>query len=360
MGPICFKFPIKDPGAGNVPIGIEKPDWMKQCNDFGMAHFVGREQVSVNGEKVWADHWSCRLDYKAANQSITFQNWHSIGLGSVAKGLPIRVTGGNSAPNPTRGSPRLNTVWYHDFAVGPSAVKPSDFDAPNFGGKLCIPVGQSDVEAFFGHTVSYSHAFSADFHRRAHFLPLARASKHDLFRARRPKPGRAFTGSAFNDAMEKLNSYLRGLRGLSTKECRDFSQPSLHDMQRLLFDARANELNHIYRDANDTRLLAHSSLEELMTEQKRIKSMTVERPELARKLQDGICHELVMWYIHHLSADAREAVKDRLVLPLLPEIEHAPPHVNAHETHHEAHRRYKAQVSCAICHVSLSEDTVVV
>ena len=38
---------------------------------------------------------SCHVDYEKANQSITFQNWHSL----APKGLPLRVTGGNSAPN---------------------------------------------------------------------------------------------------------------------------------------------------------------------------------------------------------------------------------------------------------------------
>merc|ERR1712137_1511553 len=77
-----------------------------------------------NGDDEWVDHWSCHLDYTSAQQQITFQNFHSLGLGKVPKGLPVRVTGGNSAPNGQKGSPRLSTVWYKDFITGPNATSP--------------------------------------------------------------------------------------------------------------------------------------------------------------------------------------------------------------------------------------------
>lgn len=142
-GAVCIYFSIHDPPTGAL-VGVEYPDWMKRCNDAGYAHFVGREQVNVDGNDEWADHWSCRLDYAAANQSINFQNWHSLGNGNVPKGLPVRVTGGNSDPNPTQGSPRLNTVWYTKFITGDDASQDSDFKAP----KLCIPVGVEKAKEF--------------------------------------------------------------------------------------------------------------------------------------------------------------------------------------------------------------------
>jgi len=228
-GALCIYFPITDPGQSGTPIvGIEHPDWMKRCKDAGMATYVGREQVNVEGTDEWADHWSCHLDYEAANQQITFQNWHSLGLGSVPKGLPVRVTGGNSAPNAQKGSPRLNSVWYKDFVTGDSATKPSDFDKP---GGFCIPVGLAEMKAFFGHSVDSSHTFSPDFQRRAHYLPHAKSTSNDLRRARQPKPSSGFRADTFANTMEKLNSMLLQEKGLRTQTCNCFSLELLHQIK---------------------------------------------------------------------------------------------------------------------------------
>merc|ERR1719235_1797406 len=160
---LCLYFPITDPGMDGKPlVGVEQADWMKRCNDAGFAKYVGREQVHYGDSDEWVDHWSCRLDYAEANQSITFQNWHSLGLGKVPKGLPVRVTGGNSAPDSQKGSPRLNSVWYKDFDTSANATKPEDFTKPS---GFCIPVGADEVKAYFGHDVTLAHTFNPAFHR---------------------------------------------------------------------------------------------------------------------------------------------------------------------------------------------------
>jgi hypothetical protein len=349
-GPLCIYFPITDPGQDGKPtIGVERPNWMQTCKDAGMATYIGREQV----EGEWADHWACHLDYEAAGQQITFQNWHSLGLGKVPKGLPVRVTGGNSAPDSQKGSPRLNTVWYKDFVTGANATKPEDFTKP---GGFCIPVGAAKVKAFFGHEVKQAHAWSPAFHKRAHYLLHAEASKKDLMRARRPKPGRAFRGSTFAETMQKLNDILLRDQGLRTQKCDSFPLELLQEMQRELFNARTHELNAVYHGAGDTRRMAHDSIESLESEQAKL--ALIKTPSLSAKARDGACHEMVMWYIHHLSESAREEIKERLVLPLLPEMQHeaaVAPDKEAAEVHH----RYTAQASCAVCH-TMATNTVVV
>lgn len=359
-GPLCLYFPIHDPGFAGTLIGVEKPNWMQSCDDAGYAHFVGREQVRVEPQEVWADHWSCRLEYAAANQTITFQNWHSLGVEHIPKGLPIRVTGGNSAPDPQQGSPRLNTVWYKNFYTGEGATKAEDFHAPNFGGRFCIPVGKSEAEAFFGHELTRGHTFWPDFHRRAHFLPHAQPTARDLVRARQPKPGRAFAGSHFADAMAKLNAALGREPGLATALCNEMPLSALQAAQRLLFDARTPELNRIYRDAGDSRAMAHATLASLQEEQAKVRAMEANQKEFLAKARDGACHEAVMWYTHHLSESAREAVKEQLVLPTLPEAQHEEPAASADADAHEAHRRYGEQISCAICHIEPSAAAVTV
>jgi len=364
-GPICLKFHITDPGMAHAQVGIEKPDWMARCKDAGLAHMVGREQVNVGSEDHWADHWSCRLDYEAANQSITFQNWHSLGLGSIPAGLPLRVTGGNSAPNPTKGSPRLNSVWYSEFVTGPDATSDKDFDLPAFDGKLCIPVGETETKEFFGEAVQAGHVFSADFHRRAHFLPHAKPHVEDLKRAKTKKPRDIFQGKHFQESMQKLNAHLQRVPGLRTEACSDMKRSVLHETQRMLFDARSHHLDSVYQVASDTRRMAHDSLDSLLAEQAKFEAVTSHvSPDVQEKLRDGLCHELVMWYVHHLSADAREEIKDHIVLPLLPETHHkdVQPEADAPADEKALHARYQEQVSCAICHLapSAQEAAIVV
>jgi hypothetical protein len=351
-GLLCLYFPITDPGlAGTPKVGVEKADWMKSCKDAGMAKYIGREQVDVNGEAVWTDHWVCHVDYKAAGQQITFQNWHSLGLGTVPKGLPVRVTGGNSAPNGQKGSPRLSSVWYKDFDTSDNATKPEDFVKPS---GLCIPVGADEVKAHFGHEVTPAHTYDSAFHRRAHYLHHVKASAKDLTRARRATPGRAFQGKDFADTMQKLNKALLREKGLNTQKCEDMSLEVLQEMQRELFNARTHELDVVYTKAGDTRRMAHNSAESLEQEQARVAAITT--PSLLKKARDGACHEMVMWYIHHLSDTARDDIKQVLTLPLLPEVQH-----KTVEDNSEVHRRYTAQVSCAVCHVAVpSEESVVV
>jgi len=354
-GPICISFPITDPGSVGGSVSVERADWMRNCNASNMAQYMGREQVGVNGEDVWVDHFSCRVEYTEVNQSITFQNWHSLGLGSVPKGLPLRVTGGNSAPNPTQGSPRLSTVWYSNFAVGNSSVSPSDFEKPSW---LCIPVVADAAEAYFGHKVTQSHVFDPAFHARAHGLPahitrtreLSAPTSSDLSRAAQKVPGSAFSGNDFPAAMTTLNAHLQAEPGLETKPCSEFSLEELHSVQRILFEARSPQLQEVYMKNSDTRNLKHNSTADLEMEQTEVEAMAQSNPELGAMLHDGLCHETVMWFVHHLAEATQEEVKELLVLPLLPVVHHAKP-LDGAATSAFGHQHYTDQVSCAICHV---------
>merc|ERR1711874_724025 len=123
------------------------------------------------------------MDYThldGVKEGITFQNWHTLGEDGNTAGLPVRVTGGNSQPDPQQ-SPRLNTVWYSNFRTGSDCVQESGFQKP---GVACFPVGAADAEEFFGYAPEAKHVYSAAFHRRADFLPVAKASANDLRRAR--------------------------------------------------------------------------------------------------------------------------------------------------------------------------------
>lgn len=303
------------------------------------------------------------IDWQAVNQTITFQIWSSLGLGGAPKSQPLRITGGNSLPNPTLGTPRMTTVWYQNWITGDDANHDADFKAPNFGGRFCLNVGSHmdpvKLEEFFGHPVTSAYTFSSDFHKRAHYLLHAKPSVRDLHRAGRAKPGQAFTAGSFEDAMHKLNEALKADKDLRTERCSNFSTPLLHDTQRALFDARSPDLANVYRDARDTRHMRHANLQSLRLEQARHAALDAHRPDLAEKARDGACHEMVMWYIHHLTESAREDIKSRIVLPLLPSKRHQAPAAGAADAAaSEVHDDYSTKISCAVCHVGVGDELV--
>jgi len=334
---VCIYFAITDPGQDGKPVvGIEKSTWMRDCHENNWATYVGREQV--NGE--WADHWSCRIEYPAAKnpdnttgQTITFQNWHALGLGDNVKGLPVRVTGGNSKPDPQQGSPRLNTVWYSNFDTSDSATSDEMFQPP---AKFCIPVGAAEAKSFLGSELSADLQHSSHFHKQA--LDFARS--HDLKRAKQPKPSKAFTGASFTGAMGHLNNILKADKTLATKECKEFSTAELQEVQNILFASRSPSLDVVYQNADDTRKMAHD-LASLQDEQLRHRNLEGADREM---MHDGACHEAVMWWVHHLSEKTRQSLKKEIQLPLLPS--------KQHQGSGDLHQRYSQQVSCAVCHVA--------
>ena len=275
-GPLCISFPIRVPGT-QVAVGVERPDWMPRCEAAGIARYAGRERVGVNGRAVWVDHYSCHVEDIEANQAITFQNWHSLGLApdDPPKGLPLRVTGGNSAPDGQKGSPRLSTVWYSDFQVGPASSSPSDFKRPAL---VCIPVALEVAEAFVGGRLTAASVFDATFHPAAHALlesvhatrPIipeaelpgrtsieasstlipnadhiatttnadatdatdaALASSFDLRRAQTSRPRPAYQGRTFESMNEALNKALQRMPAVVASEaCERFTLSELREL----------------------------------------------------------------------------------------------------------------------------------
>merc|ERR1719195_2605322 len=85
-------------------------------------------------------------------------------------------------------------------------------------------------------------------------------------------------------------------------------------------------------------------------------------PELMRIHRDGHCHEAVMWYVHHLSQEARDALKGKIALPLLSYHRHEKP--TSEGRHADVHQVYEEKVTCFSCHSnvlpSTSEATLIV
>merc|ERR1712151_943432 len=106
-------------------------------------------------------------------------------------------------------------------------------------------------------------------------------------------------------------------------------------------------------DRRSLRFNTSAELEEAHTAQQ---AAAQTLPELLPMIRDGLCHETVMMFVHHLSAATRQALaSEGIVLPLLPERErHELPNTSVSAM--RAHQTYKEQVGCVACHVSSSDS----
>merc|ERR1719263_2295955 len=115
--------------------------------------------------------------------------------------------------------------------------------------------------------------------------------------------------------MNTLNAQLLGEAGLETKACDAFTLAELHEVEDVLFFARSHVLQGVYAEAEDTRSIAHKDVKSLREEQRQQKALVAARPDLYDIVRDGVCHEAVMWYVHHTSDAAKAEVRELITPP---------------------------------------------
>jgi len=176
---------------------------------------------------------------------------------------------------------------------------------------------------------------------------LPKASVADLKRARTKVPRGNFKGDNFEKMSQVLNGHL--MRSApKTQECDSWAVEELQQFQVLMMITRDPALDDIYHNATDNRRI-RSKVSELTAEWKTVNELAAKDPELMRIHRDGHCHEAVMWYVHHLSQETRDALKDKVTLPLLSYRRHAAPTVSE-GPHGDIHRLYEEKVTCFSCH----------
>jgi len=186
-----------------------------------------------------------------------------------------------------------------------------------------------------------------------------KASVADLQRARTKVPRSEFKGDDFEKMSQVLNGHLMRSEP-NTKECELWAVEELQQFQVLMMILRDPSLDDIYHNTTDNRRIRRKT-HELQSEWKTINGLASKDPELARIHRDGHCHEAVMWYVHHLSHETREALKGKVTLPLLSYRRHASP--ASEGPHADVHKLYEEKVTCFSCHSNASPkfvDTTVV
>lgn len=176
----------------------------------------------------------------------------------------------------------------------------------------------------------------------------------DLKRAATRLPKASYRGQTFADMSVVLNTHLKRIPRLSTASCANFSTAALQESVLLPILRQASpELLSIYALFDDSRQHVHLDEQEARDDWTRLNLLSSPHPELQLVLRDGLCHQAVMWFVHHLTEPARRKLAPKLVLPLLPEHLHervALPAADA-DAHSQIVADYQSKVSCQQCHL---------
>jgi len=162
-------------------------------------------------------------------------------------------------------------------------------------------------------------------------------------------PRTVFRGDSFEKMSHVLNGHMKRSNS-KTKECELWAVEELQEFQVLMMAMRDPALDSIYQNTTDNRRIRRE-VSELQSDWKKLNGIASKDPELARIHRDGHCHEAVMWYVHHLSQETRDALKDKVTLPLLSYRRHAS------AQHAEVHKSYEEKVTCFSCHSNVLPQT---
>lgn len=176
------------------------------------------------------------------------------------------------------------------------------------------------------------------------------ASASDLRRARTARPARGSRthGATPAEAFRGMNEVLRSA-AVKTAPCETFEHATLNGVARALHKLRDPELHVHYASKKDKRALHFDSLEYKERLWEAETAAAVASRQYApgshgyNATRDGKCAETVMWWVHHLSEDARGILArlEDFVLPLMPQ-DVAPKDARSHE--------YDQQIGCTSCH----------
>lgn len=188
----------------------------------------------------------------------------------------------------------------------------------------------------------------------------------DLRRAKAKVPGTSFKGSSFAHSSSKLNKALeRSSAAPMLVACADLSVDQLQETMAALIETRTTALSEVYGLTSDARALRHSGLKGYQ-EEWAVLTRAATSPDLSRAAHDMMCHEAVMLYVHHQTAQqqAALALEGKIMLPKLPVGERLFNKITPNTTMMPEARfvvdAYLKSTGCAACHTDqdgLKPDT---
>jgi len=146
------------------------------------------------------------------------------------------------------------------------------------------------------------------------------ADRNDLQRAKTKKPRSAYQGEGQEELSRVLNGHLlKSERGV-VRACANWTAKELQGFMLRVLQHRSPELNRVYHNTDDRRKLQKAALTEYQNHWENVNDVVHRSPHLHKPLRDSHCREAVMWWTHHLSEDARRALRKEVVtVPMLPE-----------------------------------------
>lgn len=181
------------------------------------------------------------------------------------------------------------------------------------------------------------------------------ASPSDLARANRKIPGHSFLGSDIATMNQALNTHLVEKYGDVTKPCEEFTASDLQFLQTKIYGAADPTLLKTYEAVDADlptmgRRRTEDSFAQLKSKWEAVGSH-LKDSKLHEVYRDGLCHQTVMWFVHHLSESAREEISKAVQLPLLPLSQHSAP-TNPTESADIIHKLYDSHTTCQACHTA--------
>ena len=172
----------------------------------------------------------------------------------------------------------------------------------------------------------------------------------DLQRARAKVPHGSYRGDSFADMGSVLTKHLRAKYGEAVKECVDASVADLRKLQTWFYKLADPQLTAVYAESQDERRERHDSIETLTAHWENLQSNLTSWA--SRVLRDGLCHEVVMRFVHHTTEDVQSSLlrSPGFWLPTLPTERHV--HGN-HAKDAAVLKEYVALTGCQSCHSRL-------
>jgi hypothetical protein len=166
----------------------------------------------------------------------------------------------------------------------------------------------------------------------------------DILRAKTKVPRDEYKGQGQTQLSRVLNGHLRADEP-NVKPCDQWTSEELQRFMALISDHRSPALLKIYDDTADRRQRVHNSTKDYLSHWKQLNSLARQHQGLRNPLRDTHCRQAVMWWVHHLTSEAREKVRMLfgVTVPLLPEIE-------KHEYNGPGALHLEQPNSCDWCH----------
>ena len=293
----------------------------------GISHFLGRELLGIeywgpNREltNMVVDHW-----IKGPHHI-----WVSAEEGSSHYGQIVRGWQPWNALQIFQNYEKLNNLAVEKLDAGPSAINACN--RPPFPGIGC---NMEDA----------SVNRDADAELRSKAIEKV--------------PRAAYKGEDFEHMADTLNIHLKELLADTAGhgDCDDFNNAELNDVMHMVHAVRDPSLQQIYGGAEDPRSLKHHDNVDLVQRFQEESRLLADAPHMEPMLRDGKCHEIVMWFVHHLSRESQQEVSEMISLPFLPRERH---HIAtlASGAEQQLGQQYQQAIQCTDCHLEYSSEYI--